>query len=158
MFSKIMSISDDLMWKYYELLTDLTPAEVAGLKDSCAAGTRHPRELKADLGRRIVADFHSEAAATDASDDFDRRFRDRELPSDIPTIERPAGALRLVKLLASEGLAPSVSEAQRLISQGSVRINDEKISDVKCEIGSRAGEEALIQVGKKRRFLRVVFR
>ena len=156
-FSKVMSISDDLMWRYYELLTDLTPLEVEALRGSCAEGRLHPRDAKAELGRRIVADFHSEEAASGASDEFDRRFRDRELPTDIPAVERAAETIKLVKLLASEGLAPSVAEAQRLISQGSVRLNDEKISDVTHEIAGRVGDQVLIQVGKKRRVLRVKF-
>jgi tyrosyl-tRNA synthetase len=154
-FGKVMSISDDLMWRYFELLTDLTPHEVAALGAGVAAGERHPRDLKADLARRIVADFHSPEEAKEASDRFDQMFRDRQLPSDVPTLERP-GPVRLVKLLATEGLAPSVSEAQRLIAQGGVRVNGERIADVKTELGSTPGEEALIQVGS-RKFLRVIF-
>jgi len=158
MFSKAMSISDELMWRYYELLTDLSPQEVEALRESCVLGQRHPRDVKAELGRRIVADFHSEEAARAASDEFDRRFRDRELPVDIPTVERTAETIKLVKLLASEGLAPSVAEAQRLISQGSVRVNDEKITEVKHEITAGVGDQVLIQVGKKRKVLRVRFK
>lgn len=157
MFGKIMSISDDLMWRYYELLTDLTPREVESLKSSAASGERHPRALKAELGRKIVGDFHSQALAREASDEFDRMFRERQLPSDIPTVERKAEATKLVKLLASEGLAPSVSEAQRLIAQGSVRVNGERVSDIRFELEAKPGEEASIQVGK-RKFLNVVFR
>jgi tyrosyl-tRNA synthetase len=157
MFGKVMSISDDLMWRYYELLTDVSPSEVGELKEAASRGERHPRDLKAELGRRIVADFHSEAAAREASDEFDRMFRERETPADVPVVEIPAGATRLVKLLAAEGLAASVSDAQRLVSQGSVRVNGERIGEVKYEVGATAGEEALIQVGK-RKFLRVLFK
>ncbi|HXG94518.1 MAG TPA: tyrosine--tRNA ligase [Blastocatellia bacterium] len=157
MFGKVMSISDDLMWRYYELLTDMQPREVEELKKAVARGERHPRDVKAELGRKIVADFHSEAAAREASEEFDRLFREHQAPADIPVIEKPAGTVRLVKLMAAEGLAPSVSEAQRLIMQGSVRVNKERISDVKHELGANAGEEALIQVGK-RKFLRLVFK
>lgn len=156
-FGKVMSISDDLMWRYYELLTDLAPREVEELKQAALQGERHPRDLKAELGRRIVADFHSEAAANEASDEFDRMFRERQTPADIPVVERPAGTVRLVKLLAVHDLASSVSDAQRLVTQGSVRINGERVEDVKYELGSSEGEEALIQVGK-RRFLRVLFK
>ena len=156
MFGKVMSISDDLMWRYYELLTDLTPREIEDLKAAASRGERNPRDLKAELGRRIVADFHSETEAREASDEFDRMFRERQAPADIPVVELPAEAVRLVKLMAAQGLAPSVAEAQRLITQGSVRVNDERISDVKHEIGTQAGQEALIQVGK-RKFLRVRF-
>ena len=80
-------------------------------------------------------------------------FRDRQAPADIPTVEKPVEAIRLVKLLAAEGLAPSVSEAQRLISQGSVKVDGERVTDVKQEITPRPGQEVLIQVGK-RKFLR----
>jgi tyrosyl-tRNA synthetase len=157
MFGKIMSISDELMWRYYELLTDLPTAEIETMKDAAAKGESHPRDLKADLARRIIADFHSQAEADEASREFDRTFRERQTPSDVPTVEKPAGAIRLVKLLAGEGLAASISEAQRLIAQGGVRLNGEKVSDAKLEVGSQAGEEALIQVGS-RKFLRVLFR
>jgi tyrosyl-tRNA synthetase len=156
MFGKVMSISDDLMWRYYELLTDLSPTELTALKDAAAKGERHPRDLKADLARRIITDFHSQVDANDASNEFDRTFREHQAPSDVPSIEKPAGAIKLVKLLAGEGLAPSVSEAQRLIAQGGVRVNGERVNDVKLELGSEIGE-ALIQVGS-RKFLRVVFK
>jgi tyrosyl-tRNA synthetase len=156
MFGKVMSISDDLMWRYYELLTDVPAQEIAQLKRAVACGQRNPRDLKAELARRIVADFHSEAEAAEASREFDLVFREHKAPSEIPTISRPAETIRLVKLLAAEGLAPSVSEAQRLIIQGSVRVNGERIKDVRYCFAPSAGQEALIQVGK-RRFLRVVF-
>src|SRR5215210_1546131 len=136
MFGKVMSISDDLMWRYYELLTDMTPREVEELREAAARGERHPRDLKAELGRHIVADFHSEAEAREASDEFDRMFREHQTPADVPVVEMPAGAIRLVKLLATNGLASSVSDAQRLVTQGSVRVNGERIGDVKHELGT----------------------
>jgi len=156
-FGKIMSISDDLMWRYYELLTDLSPVEIRALRESAARGERNPRDIKAELGRRIIADFHSAAAAEDASNEFDRMFREHQAPTDIPRVERAAEATKLVKLLAAEGLASSVAEAQRLIAQGSVRVDGERVGDVKYELGPASGQEMLIQVGK-RRFLRVLFR
>jgi tyrosyl-tRNA synthetase len=155
MFGKVMSISDDLMWRYYELLIDRTPDEVSQLKASAERGEQHPRELKAALGRSIVADFHSQAAAQEASDEFDRMFREGQTPDEIPAVEMPGASVRLAKLIASQGLAPSVSEAQRLISQGSVRVNGERVAEVTFEVGG-AASECLIQVGK-RKFLRVVF-
>ncbi|HYM00907.1 MAG TPA: tyrosine--tRNA ligase [Blastocatellia bacterium] len=151
-FGKVMSISDALMWRYYELLTDLTDAEIAGLRES----GQNPRYLKAELGRRIAGDFHSAQAAQEASDEFDRVFRERELPSDIQTVQENAGTIKLVKLIAQHGLAPSVAEAQRLVSQGSVRIDGEKASDIKMELAGSPGGEILIQVGK-RKFLKVAF-
>ena len=157
MFGKVMSISDDLMWRYYELVTDVSLIEIGDLKTATQNGDRHPRDLKVDLARRIVSDFYSQEDAEKANQEFDRMFREHQAPSDVPTVEKPAGSIRLVKLLAVEGLAPSVSEAQRLVTQGGVRVNGERVSDVKLEIGLRSGDEALIQVGS-RKFLRVVFK
>ncbi|HSQ20524.1 MAG TPA: S4 domain-containing protein, partial [Blastocatellia bacterium] len=117
---------------------------------------RHPRDLKADLARRIVADFHTPGEAEKANREFDRMFREHQTPAEIPTIEKPAAGIKLVKLLAAEGLAPSVSEAQRLITQGGVRLNGERVNDLKLEVGFQPGDDALIQVGS-RKFLRVVF-
>ena len=152
-FGKVMSISDELMWRYYELLTDLSQTQIVELRES----GKHPRDVKADLGRRIVADFHSAQAAQEASDEFDRIFRGHELPSEIPSVHEKPGTIKLVKLLAQHGLAPSVAEAQRLVSQGSVRIDGEKISDLQLEIDGQPGLEILIQVGK-RKFLKVAFK
>jgi tyrosyl-tRNA synthetase len=157
MFGKIMSISDDLMWRYYELLTDVSLGEIADLKAATQNGDRHPRDLKVELARRIVSDFYSQDDAEKANQEFDRMFREHQAPSDVPIVEKPAGSIRLVKLLAVEGLAPSVSEAQRLVTQGGVRVNGERVGDVKLELGLQTGDEALIQVGS-RKFLRVVFK
>ncbi|HJQ25740.1 MAG TPA: tyrosine--tRNA ligase [Blastocatellia bacterium] len=157
MFGKVMSVSDDLMWRYYELLTDLQPAEIAAMKAEAAQGRRNPRDIKAELGRRLIADFHSEAEAQAASDEFDRMFREHQAPEEIPEIELPAGAVRLVKLMAAHDLAASVSDAQRQVQQGSVRLNGERVSDVKAEVGQQPGESVLIQVGK-RKYLRVSFK
>jgi tyrosyl-tRNA synthetase len=156
MFGKIMSISDELMWRYYDLLTDLMPSEIEQMKAAASRGEKNPRDLKAELGRRIVADFHSEAEAQEANDEFDRMFRERQAPADVPSVELPAGPVRLVKLLAANNLAPSVSEAQRLIAQGSVKVDGERVSDMKIDLAGESGSEILIQVGK-RRFLRVTF-
>jgi tyrosyl-tRNA synthetase len=154
MFGKVMSISDELMWRYYEVLTDLSASQISELKES----GRNPRDLKAELGRQIVGDFHSSEAALEASEEFDRIFRDRQAPSEIPSVEISGGEpLKLVKLMAREGLAPSVAEAQRLVSQGSVRINGERISDARHELQQAPGSDALVQVGK-RKSLRLLFR
>jgi tyrosyl-tRNA synthetase len=157
MFGKVMSISDDLMWRYYELVTDVSLTEIADLKAAAQSGDRHPRDLKVELARHIVSDFYSQDDAEEANKEFDRMFREHQAPSDVPIVEKPAGSIRLVKLLAVEGLAPSVSEAQRLVTQGGVRVNGERVSDVKFELGLQTGDEALIQVGS-RKFLRIVFK
>jgi tyrosyl-tRNA synthetase len=157
MFGKVMSISDEMMWRYYELLTDMATSEVSALKEATARGERHPRDVKAELGRRIVADFHSRAEAEEASDEFDRMFRERQAPSEIPSVERPSGPVRLVKLIAAEGLASSVTEAKKFVMDGSVKVDDERIVEVLYELPGEPGQEALIKVGK-RKFLRVLFR
>ncbi|QQS45293.1 MAG: tyrosine--tRNA ligase [Acidobacteriota bacterium] len=155
-YGKAMSISDELMWRYYELLTDLTQAEIAQLKNDIEAGKRHPRDVKSELARKIVADFHSRAEAERAESEFIRRFREHQAPSDIVTrtIKAPDRKIKLVDLLVQSELAPSKAEARRLISQGGVKVNGEKITDLACEIDT--GVTAQIQVGKLR-FLNVVF-
>jgi tyrosyl-tRNA synthetase len=155
-FGKVMSISDELMWRYYELLTDASPAEIAALRAAAESGQRHPRDLKVDLAKQIVADFHSVQEAEEANQEFDRQFRERQTPTDVPTIDKPVGAIKLVKLLASEGLAASVGEAQRLIAQGGVRVNGERVTDIKHELGLEPGK-VLIQVGS-RKFLQINFK
>jgi tyrosyl-tRNA synthetase len=153
MFGKVMSISDELMWRYYEVLTDLPPSKIAALKES----GNNPRDLKAELGRQIVKDFHSEDSAIEASDEFDRMFRERQAPAEIPSVQIQAGVpVQLVKLLAQEGLAPSVAEARRLVSQESVRVDGERVTDPKYQFTPEAGVEMLLQVGK-RKFLKVLF-
>jgi tyrosyl-tRNA synthetase len=154
-FGKVMSISDDLMWRYYELLTDLAPAEIGQMKQSVAAGGRHPRDLKAELGRRIVADFHSQAEALEASDEFDRMFKEHQTPENVPVVKLPLGDTRLTTILSENHLAESISDAQRKIRDRGVRINGQVVTDVALRLGSERGE-VLIQVGK-RKFLRVFF-
>jgi tyrosyl-tRNA synthetase len=152
MFGKIMSISDQLMWRYYGLLTDLSSHDIEEIKTS----DRNPRDAKADVARLIVKDFHSEQAAREAGEEFDRMFRERQLPSEIPTVQRPAVSVKLAKLLADEDLAPSVSEARRLIEQGSVRVDGERITDAKFDVEPRPSAPVLLQVGK-RKHLRIYF-
>jgi tyrosyl-tRNA synthetase len=156
-FGKVMSISDDLMFRYYELLTDVQLAEVQKLRADIAAGKRHPMDVKAELAARIITDYHGAAAAQQAREEFNRVFRKREVPEDIETkeISISAGPLRLTKVLALVNLAPSNTEAQRLIESGAVHINDQRITDPKAEI-SKPGEY-LFKVGK-RRFLKLLVR
>jgi tyrosyl-tRNA synthetase len=153
-FGKVMSISDDLMFRYYELLTDVPLAEVQKMKTDISSGSRHPMDVKADLAVRIITDYHGTTAANGAREEFNRVFRQREIPEDIETkqlsIALPA---RLTKLITSLGLAPSNAESQRLIESGAVHINGERISDIKGEI-TKPGEY-LFKVGK-RRFLKLI--
>jgi len=153
-FGKVMSISDELMFRYYELLTDVPLADLQKLRADIAAGHRHPMDAKADLAVRIITDYHGAAAAELAREEFNRVFRKRETPEDIETKNISiALPIRLTKLLASVNLAPSITEAQRLIESGAVHMNGERITDPKAEISAPA--EYLFKVGK-RRFLKLL--
>jgi tyrosyl-tRNA synthetase len=156
MFGKMMSISDNLMWSYYDLLTDQRTSEIAALRSEVQSGQRHPMDVKMDLARRIVADFHGAAAGAQAAERFQRVFRDRETPEEVPQRKLACGGKKkLTVLLAEESLAPSRAEAERLIKQGGVEINGTRVDDVRHEVDlSRAGG-FLLRVGKKK-FLRVV--
>ncbi|MGA2325881.1 MAG: tyrosine--tRNA ligase [Bryobacteraceae bacterium] len=151
MFRKLMSISDDLMFRYYELLTDLSLADIARLRERIARGERHPMLAKMDLARMTVADFHSPADAERAAAEFNRVVRQGEVPSDIETVplpesvRTPAG-LRIPQLLAKTGLAASVSEATRKIKEGAVEINGGKVTEL---VFADAPAELVIQVGRK---------
>jgi tyrosyl-tRNA synthetase len=154
MFGKLMSISDDLMMRYHALLTDITPDELAGLKNDLASGAKHPRQVKEDLAKAIVARYHSRAAAEHEAREFIRVLRERELPEEIEevTLTVSDNYLWLPRLMVDAGLASSTSEAQRLIKGGGVQVDGEKIADPKLELA--AGKTYLLQVGK-RRFKRV---
>jgi tyrosyl-tRNA synthetase len=155
-FGKVMSISDDLMFRYCELLTDVPITEIQKLRGDIAAGARHPMDVKAELAVRIITDYHGAVAAAAARDEFNRVFRKREVPEDIETRRVSVGEFptRVTKLLVFLGLAPSVSEAQRLVESGAVHVNDERIMDVKAEISNPG--EYLFKVGKRRFFKLVI--
>jgi tyrosyl-tRNA synthetase len=145
MFRKVMQVSDDLMYRYYELLTDKSVAEISAMR----AGM-HPMEAKIALGKLIVADFHSAADADRAADVFNRVVRQKEVPSDIATVPLPEGVgkdggIRLDKLLAKIGLADSVTDGVRKLKAGSVEVNGERVKDL---VLSNPAPELVIQVGK----------
>lgn len=153
MFGKIMSISDDLMWRYFELLSFRPMEEVEKWKDEIAAGM-NPRDVKFQLGMEIVERFHSKADAEAAKQEFINRFRKGEMPEDIPevTLTAEAGELPIANLIKDAGLTQSTSDALRMIRQGAVKIDGEKIEDTRLVI--HAGSTHVYQVGK-RRFSRV---
>ncbi|MGO9261036.1 MAG: tyrosine--tRNA ligase [Bryobacteraceae bacterium] len=135
MFRKVMQISDHLMWRYYELLTDVSLAEISGLRAQANSGERNPMDIKIALAKRIVADFHSPEDAVGAADTFNRVVRQKQIPEDIPTVPWPEGvpkegAIRVDKLLAKAGLAESVSDAVRKIKAGAVEINGRKVREL----------------------------
>ncbi len=128
MFSKIMSISDELMWRYYELLTDSSLAEIGRMKQRVAAGDLHPKQAKTELARRIVADFHSAAEAERAAAEWQRVVGGGQVPADIRTVRLEGGNLRIDKVLARSGLAPSVAEATRKLKAGAVEVDGNKVT------------------------------
>ena len=151
MFGKLMSISDELMWSYYELLTDLTVPAIEVLKTRVADGDLHPKRAKLDLGRRIVTDFHSVEAAAEAEFEFERRFAGRALPSKLgeQVVEVPPDGIRLAAVMVRVGFAQSNSAANRLIVQGSVRIDGERMTDRSHQVAAAAAPFVL-QVGKRK--------
>jgi tyrosyl-tRNA synthetase len=154
MFGKIMSISDELMWRYYELLTDLRPDEIAQLRAQTETGESNPRDIKVELAKRIITDFHSSDDANNAGEEFNRIFKRKETPDEIEERALAAGTYKLPRLLVETRLAPSMAEARRLIEQGGVRVEGEKHSRVDEELELETDRALVIQVGK-RRFLRV---
>jgi len=148
MFGKLMSISDELMWRYFELLSFRTNSELAQLRQSVADG-RNPRDVKFELGDELVSRFHGAGAGAIARDAFIARFQKGAIPEDLPEkrVTVDGGLVLLPQLLKQVGFAASASAAGRLIEQGAVRIDGEKITDVKC--GLPAGFSGLLQVGKR---------
>jgi tyrosyl-tRNA synthetase len=160
-FGKVMSISDDLMWRYYELLTDLTIEQIAALKNQTEKGERNPRDIKAELAKLIIADFHSTDDAQKAEEEFVRRFRNKETPEEVEERVLPSNYPKgwaLPHLLVTVGLAASMAEARRLIQQGGVGvyIDGEQQTIANSITLWKPGMSTLLRVGK-RRFVRVRF-
>ena len=149
MFGKVMSISDTLMWDWYDLLSLRPNDEIAALKKECAEG-RNPRDAKVMLAKEIVARFHSAAAADGAEAEFVNRFRQGAMPSEIPEVTVPAGeeGIQIARMLKEAGLVSSTSDGNRMIEQGGVRIQGESVSDKTLRF--KAGEELIVQVGKRK--------
>jgi len=154
MFGKLMSISDELMWRYFELLSFRALKEIAVLKREAGEGGRNPRDIKFELARELVARFHDPAAAERAQRNFTARVSEKSVPDDLPLKVIPVDGtgLRLANLLKEAGLAASTSEANRKIDEGAVRIDGERVTDRALML--RAGSEHVFQVGT-RRFARV---
>jgi tyrosyl-tRNA synthetase len=153
MFGKVMSISDELMWRYFELLSFRPLTQIAALKREAAAG-RNPRDIKFELAREIVARFHTAAGAERAQKNFIARVSEKAVPDDLPlkVIAAPGAGLRVANLLKEAGLAASTSEANRKIEEGAVRIDGTRITDRGLTL--KPGAEHVFQVGAKR-FARV---
>jgi len=182
MFGKLMSISDDLMWSYYELLTDFAEPVIVRLREEVRMGVLHPKKAKVQLAHTIIAGFHGEAAAKKAADEFDRVFSERLAPEQMSevTVDRRSPTLvflkkrgkdtessvalsvqlgdreKLTKLLALLGEVPSKSEGDRLVKQKAVEVNDQVITDVSHEISLVRSSTYVVRIGK-RRFFRLAF-
>src|SRR6185437_9189038 len=145
--------SDELMWSYYELLTDFEERVIVRLKEEVRTGVLHPMDAKMQLAHTIIANFHDEAAARAARDEFQRVFRNREAPEGIDEIHLQAGDYSLLRILTEHGVAKSRSEAERLIKQGAVEWNKTIIRDVGFTIQVRQLSPPahwILKVGKKR--------
>jgi len=157
-YGKVMSISDALMWRYWELCTDVSLVEIGGMRRRVETGDLHPKQAKSDLARRIVADYHGRKAAGEAATEFEKIFARKETPEEVREVRLPAGQqpVWVPKLLVTLGLARSNGEARRLIEQGGVSLDGERVADAAREIPATAASTFLIKVGK-RHFVRVLF-
>lgn len=155
MFGKVMSISDDLMWRYYELLTDISKDEIAEMKAKCAKQEMNPRDAKIRLAKLVIIDFHSAEAADNAEKGFVNQFSKGNLPADIEEKQIKSGNFMIADLLIEAEMIESKGEAKRLIKQGGVRVNEEKVADASVKVEVSSSESVLLQVGK-RNFLRIL--
>ena len=155
MFGKTMRVSDDLMFRYYELLTDMRPNEVAQLKADVQSKKKHPREVKVNLAKFLVARFHSQVAAQAAEDEFNRIFVDKGLPDQIDEIKVKAQSLGLAQLMTLAGLTASNGEATRLILGGGVSLDQDKISDPKLKLELKPATHFILRAGKKK-FIKIL--
>jgi tyrosyl-tRNA synthetase len=155
-FGKLMSVSDELMWRYYDLLSFRSTEAVAGFKREIAAG-RNPRDVKVLLAQEMVARFHGNSAAVDALSDFEARFTQGGIPDDIPEVllDSVNGVLGLAQVLKQSGLMSSTSEALRMIGQGGVKVDGAKIEDKNLEFTAKS--VFVVQIGK-RKFARIQIR
>jgi tyrosyl-tRNA synthetase len=153
-FGKTMRVSDELMLKYYELLTDVSVDELASLKTKMKAGELNPRDVKVRLAKILVARFHDQAAAENAEEEFKRVFANKGLPDEMPefTIEssKLAAEIDIPAFLKEYDLVPSTSEARRLIQGGGVEVNSAKVTAIKQKFDVRSGGELIVKVGKKK--------
>jgi len=155
-FGKVLSISDELMFRYYELLSDLSMQEIGQLRQDMEAGKIHPKAVKVQLAKELVTRFHDQDAADAAERNFEQVFKKHELPEDIPEKEliTEADVIWLPKLLMEAGLVKSTSDGRRMVKQNAVSVDGQKVTDVDTDISAKG--TVLLQVGK-RRFCRVTF-
>lgn len=156
MFGKTMRISDELMFRWYELLTDITGNQLAQLKTDVAEGRKHPRTVKVELAKFLIKRFHSQSEAQAAEDEFNRIFVEKGLPDEVPDFEvAPESQVGFAALLVKAGMAASNSEAGRLIQGGGVQIDGEKVSDPRLKMDLLSGKSFVVKAGKKK-FVKIV--
>lgn len=156
MFGKTMRISDDLMYRWYQLLTDIDANQLSQLRTDVAEKRKHPRDVKVDLAKFLIKRFHSVAAAQAAEEEFHRIFVDKGLPDEIPDFEVAAEAqLGLAALMVKAGLVASNSEGSRMIQGGGVQIDGEKVSDPKLKVDLKSGTTFILRAGKKK-FVKII--
>jgi tyrosyl-tRNA synthetase len=150
-----MSISDDLMLRYYELLSDMTLADIDLLKRNLKDHSLHPMAAKKQLGREIVSRFHGVGTGEIAEENFVKRFKENEIPEEMPQVSftMTDGVILLARAMTEAGLTKSNGEGRRAIDQGGVKLNGEKVSDTNLELAAEG--EYIVQIGK-RRFARIV--
>ncbi len=150
MFGKVLSISDDLMWRYYELLSQKSLKEIQTLKDDVSNAKLHPKKVKEDLAIEIVTRYHDEDQATKAKEEFDKVHKQKDIPTDMPEFSMQ-GPIWIAKILTDAKLEPSTSQARRDIKQGAVKIDQKKVHDEQLQLQNG---EYIVQVGK-RKFARI---
>ncbi|MEZ0392979.1 MAG: tyrosine--tRNA ligase [Pseudobdellovibrionaceae bacterium] len=157
MFGKTMRVSDELMIRWYELLTDITPPELSQLKADLQSGKKHPRDVKVNLAKTLISRFHSQTAAQAAEDEFNRIFVEKGLPDEVPefSVASSAEPIGICALMKNAGLAPSTSEAKRLIAGRAVEIDGSKVENEQLKIDLKPGLTLVIKAGKKK-FVKVV--
>ncbi len=155
MFGKTMRVSDELMFRYYELLTSMKPSELVQLKKDVQEGKKHPRDVKVELAKTLVTRFHSAAAGIAAVEEFNRIFSDKGMPDVIEEYSTAPQSIGLVQLMVQAGLTTSNGEATRLITGGGVQIDQQKVADAKLKLDLKAGDALVIKAGKKK-FIKIV--
>ncbi|MGM0682009.1 MAG: tyrosine--tRNA ligase [Thermodesulfobacteriota bacterium] len=155
-YGKVLSISDDLMWRYYELLSDFSLDQVSIMKQHTRTGKAHPKEMKKQLARHFTSRFYDDSIARKAEDNFEKVFKNHGVPEDIPekSLQLAEDTIWLPRLLVATGLVKGTSEARRLIKQNAVSLAGKKVNDIECHI--RTEGEVLLKVGKQR-FCKVIF-
>ncbi len=151
-YGKIMSISDPLMFRYYELLTDIPVSQIEDWRKEIRDERIHPKDLKSNLAKMIVSDFWSEEEAEGVAQEFERVFKRKEIPEDIEQIDIPAHKASLIELLVERNILPSRGEAKRMVRQGGVYLDGRRIEDIESKLDFSKKNEYILKIGKRRFF------